>query len=74
MYLVHLTLVLLKITGNLNVSNDATIVNTLTAGTLVANTVVNQSALQTTGNIVQTWSDDTDPQNPVTVTNFSAKS
>ena len=62
-----------QITGNLNVSNNATIVNTLTAGTLVANTVVNQSALQTTGNIVQTWSDDTDPQNPVTVTNFSAK-
>ena len=62
-----------QITGNLNVSNNATIVNTLTAGTLVANTVVNQSALQTTGNIIQTWSDDTDPENPVTYTNFAAK-
>jgi|TARA_B100000073_G_scaffold98267_1_gene78113 plastocyanin len=62
-----------QVTGNLNVSNNATVNNVLTAGTLVANTVVNQSALQTTGNIIQTWSDDTDPANPVTVTNFAAK-
>jgi plastocyanin len=62
-----------NITGNLNVSNNATVTNVLTAGTLVANTVVNQSALQTTGNIVQTWSDDTDPENVITYTNFSAK-
>lgn len=62
-----------SITGNLNVSNNATIVNVLTAGTLVADTVVNQGALETTGNIVQTWSDDTDAENPITITNFSAK-
>lgn len=62
-----------SITGNLNVSNNATISNVLTAGTLVADTVVNQGALQTTGNIVQTWADDTDPENPITTTNFAAK-
>ena len=61
------------ITGNLSVSNNANVIGTLTAGSVIANTLATQSTFSTTGDIVQTWTDNSNPNNVITYTNFAAK-